>query len=110
MAYNGFYVTVIILNNLRSTSKSSKNAWVMVLMMLMGIVAGGFLGQLLTSLANSVSFFSFLNIFNYSHNFGMSSPLSIDLGVISFTIGLMINFNIWGIIGIIIAIIIYRKM
>lgn len=79
-----------------------KNSWVLLVFLLCGIVIGGLLGEL----ANSVSWLSWLS---YGKTFGFSS-VTLDLGVLQLTLGLMIKINIASIIGIIIAIIIYRKV
>ena len=66
-------------------------------MILAGIVIGGFIGSLFSS--------TFLN---YGQTFGMDSPLVLNLGILILTFGLTIRINIASIIGIIIAIVIYR--
>ena len=81
--------------------KSAKNAWVLILFILCGIVLGGFLGML----ADSVSFLSFLN---YGQTFGLSSPVVLDLGVLTLTFGLTIRISIASIIGVIISVVIYK--
>lgn len=74
-----------------------KNNWACFLMILAGIVIGGFIGTLLPN--------TFLN---YGQTFGMQSPLILDLGIMVLTFGLNIRITIASIIGILIAIIIYR--
>lgn len=81
--------------------KSSKNAWALALLILCGIVLGGFIGML----ADGVSFLSFLN---YGQTFGLSSPIVLDLGVLTLTFGLTIRISIASIIGVIISVIIYK--
>ena len=81
--------------------KSSKNAWARALLILCGIVLGGFIGML----ADGVSFLSFLN---YGQTFGLSSPIVLDLGVLTLTFGLTIRISIASIIGVIISVIIYK--
>ena len=75
----------------------SKNSWALLLMMLTGIVIGGLLGQLLPS--------SFLN---YRQSFGLTSPIVLDLGILVLTFGLTIHITVASIIGMVIAIILYR--
>lgn len=82
-------------------SNSTKNPWVLLLILLCGVVLGGFLGQL----AKDVSFLSWLN---YGQTFGLMKPVVLDLGIMLLTFGLSIKFTISGIIGLIIAIIVYR--
>ncbi|MBQ4531231.1 MAG: DUF4321 domain-containing protein [Lachnospiraceae bacterium] len=79
----------------------SKNSWACFLLMLAGVVLGGFIGNL----ASGVSFLSWLD---YGQTFGLSSPLILDLGILVITFALTIKISIASIIGIIIAIIVYR--
>ena len=83
--------------------RSSQNIWVLILLMLAGVVLGGFIGSALGSI-------SALSWLNYGSSFGLSSPLVLDLGVLTLQFGLTIRFTIAGIIGIILAFFIYRKM
>lgn len=91
-------------------SKNNKNILILVLVMLAGIIVGGFLGELISNAANSIDFLSFLNPLNYSRDFGLTTPVGVDLGIISFSLGLTIRFSVWGVIGMIVSVIIYRKM
>jgi hypothetical protein len=70
-------------------------------MLLAGVVLGGFIGQL----ASGVSALSWLN---YGQTFGLTEPLTLDLGILVLTFALTIKITIAGIIGIVLAIIIYR--
>lgn len=49
-----------------------KNFWILLIMLLAGIVLGGFMGQL----ANGISWLSWLN---FGQSFGLDSPLVIIL-------------------------------
>jgi len=42
--------------------------------------------------------------------FGLSSPIELDLSIVTIAFGLMFKINIASIIGLIIAIIVYRKI
>ena len=86
-----------------SKGTTGKNGWVLLLMLLAGVVLGGFIGQM----ASKVSFLSWLN---YGQTFGLSHPLTLDLGILVLTFGLTVKITIAGILGIILAIIIYRFM
>ncbi len=79
-----------------------KNGWVCVLFILAGLVIGGLLGQL----AQSVDFLWWLS---YGQEFGLSTPLVLDINVLKLTFGLTVKINIASIIGMIISIIVYRK-
>jgi hypothetical protein len=78
-----------------------KNFWVLLIMLLAGIVLGGFLGQL----AEGVSWLGWLN---FGQSFGLNSPLVVDFGVLVITFGLTIKITMASIIGIALALIIYR--
>ena len=53
----------------------SKNFWILLILLLSGIVLGGFLG----SLAEGISWLSWLN---FGQSFGLNSPLVLDFGVL----------------------------
>ena len=80
-----------------------KNIWILILFILCGIVVGGLLGNL----ASHVSFLSWLS---YGEEFGLTSPIELDLSVIKITFALMFKINIASIIGIILSIFIYKKI
>lgn len=82
---------------------ANKNGWTLLIILLSGLVLGGFLGYL----CRNVSFLSWLN---YGQTFGLSSPVVLDLGILQITFGLIISINIASIIGIVIGIIIYKKL
>lgn len=79
----------------------SRNSWAFFLVLLTGIVLGGFLGML----AEGVSALSWLS---YGQAFGFQEPIVLNLGVLVITFGLNITINIASIVGMIISIIIYR--
>ncbi len=80
-----------------------KNVWILLLFILSGIVIGGLLGEL----AGKVDFLWWLG---YGQSFGLSSPIQLDLSVVQISFGLMFKINISSIIGMIVAIIVYRKV
>ena len=82
---------------------AAKNYWTLLLLVLAGIVLGGFIGEL----TSNVSFLSWLN---YGQSFRLSDPLVLNLGILVLTFGLKIKITIAGIIGILIAILIYRLL
>ena len=77
----------------------SKNNWALLLLILAGIVIGGFIGDL-TNIA----------WLNYGRTFGLTSPIVLDLGVLVITFALTIRITIASIIGVIIAILVYRLL
>ena len=78
-----------------------KNFWILLIMLLAGIVLGGFMGQL----AEGISWLSWLN---YGQSFGLDSPLVINFGILVITFGLSIQITWASIIGLAVALIIYR--
>ena len=81
----------------------NKNFWILLIMLLTGIVLGGFMGQL----AEGVSWLSWLN---FGQSFGFDSPLIINFGILVITFGLSIKITMASIIGVAIALIIYRMI
>lgn len=80
---------------------TSKSPWVLLVLMLAGIVLGGFIGTLTQDSAS-------LNWLNYGQSFGLDSPIVLNLGILVITFGLSIKITIASIIGLILAAIIYR--
>lgn len=84
-------------------STNGKNNWACFLMMLCGIVLGGFIGYL----TKNISFLSWLD---YGQTFGLNQPVVLNLGIIVLTFGMTIKISVASIIGVILAIIIYKKL
>ena len=80
-----------------------KNIWILLIFILSGLVLGGLLGELATQV-------DFLWWLSYGETFGLSSPIELDLNVITITFGLGFRMNIASIIGMAIAIFVYRKV
>ena len=76
--------------------------WICVLFILAGLVIGGLIGNL----ASGIDFLWWLS---YGQEFGLSSPLILDLGAIKLTFAIMFKINIASIVGVIISMFIYRK-
>ena len=81
----------------------NKNFWILLLLLLSGIVLGGFLG----SLAAGIPWLSWLN---FGQSFGLDTPLILNLGVLGITFGLSIKITIASIIGVALALLIYRYL
>ena len=80
-----------------------KNIWILMVFLLSGLVIGGLLGEL----ASKVEWLWWLS---YGQSFGLAIPIELDLNVITITFGLMFKINIASIIGMALAIFIYRKI
>ena len=81
----------------------SKNGWVLLIMLLSGIVLGGFIGMLTANVSG-------LSWLNYGQSFGLESPVVLNLGLLVLTFGLTIQISIASSIGVVLAIIVYRKL
>jgi Na+/H+-dicarboxylate symporter len=86
-----------------SYKKNDKNGWALFLLILSGIVLGGFLG----SLAKDIKFLEWIN---YGQDFGMHNPLKLDLEVLELDFRIYFNITIGSIIGIVAGIFVYRKL
>ncbi len=80
-----------------------KNIWILLIFILSGLVIGGLLGEL----AGRVDFLWWLG---YGQDFGLSNPVQLDLSIVQISFGLLFKINIASIIGMIIAILVYRKI
>lgn len=80
-----------------------KSIWILLIFILSGLVLGGLLGEI----ASKVDFLWWLA---YGESFGLSEPLQLDLSVIKIGFSLMFRINIASIIGMALAIFIYRKV
>lgn len=84
-------------------STREKNIWILLIFILSGLVIGGLLGEL----ASRVDWLWWLS---FGQQFGLESPLVLDLNIVKITFALMFKINIASIIGMGIAIFIYRKV
>lgn len=80
-----------------------KNIWILLVLLLSGIVIGG----LIAMAAANVSWLSWLA---YGEEFGTNGPLGLDLSILKLSFELRLKINVASIVGMIIAIIIYRKL
>ena len=80
-----------------------KNIWIFLIFILSGLVIGGLLGEL----AARVDWLWWLS---YSQSFGLENPIVLDLSVVKITFALMFKISISSIMGMGLAIFIYRKI
>ena len=80
-----------------------KNIWILLIFILSGIVIGGLLGEL----ASRIDVLWWLN---YGQEFGMKEPFTLDLSIMKISFSLMFKITVASIIGIAIAIFVYRKV
>ena len=80
-----------------------KNAWIAILFIFAGLVIGGLLGEV----ASQVDWLSWLS---YGQDFGINEPLVLNMNVLSLTFAFAFHINIASIIGLAIAIFLYKKL
>lgn len=80
-----------------------KSKWILILFILSGLVIGGLLGEI----AQNVDFLRWLS---YGQGFGLEEPLVLNLNIVSITFALKLKINIASIIGLAIAMFIYKKV
>ena len=83
-------------------SAERKNKY-FIFFILIGAISGSFIGGLLGDNINALKFLK------NTYTIGTSTPMLIDFKVLAVTFGINFNINIMSIIGIILAIILYRK-
>ncbi|MDW8799870.1 MULTISPECIES: DUF4321 domain-containing protein [Clostridium] len=85
---------------MRGVEKGISFLWFIIFL---GAVCGSLIGDILGSSL------SILNFLKDSYAIGTSTPIILNLKVMVLTLGLNFNINIMTIIGIIVAIILYRR-
>jgi len=79
----------------------SNSTWALIALLVVGVILGSLIGDLI---GDKIEFLS------KSYSIGLKSPIHLDLKVLDLTFGLMLDINVASIIGIIIAILIYKKI
>ena len=80
-----------------------KNFWIGLLFICAGLVIGGLLGEVAAQV-------EWLNWLAYGQTFGITEPFNLELNVMTLTFAFALHINIASIIGLTIAIFLYRKM
>lgn len=80
-----------------------KNIWILLIVILSGLVVGGLLGDI----AAKVDFLWWLG---YGEEFGLTSPLELDLSIMKITFAITFKINMASIIGLVCAIFLYKKI
>jgi len=80
-----------------------KNIWILLVFILSGLVVGGLLGEL----ASRVDWLWWLS---YSQSFGLENPIVLDLSIIKITFACMFKISVSSIIGMVLAVFVYKKV
>lgn len=80
-----------------------KSIWILILFIFAGLVLGGLIGELTKNVSG-------LWWLGYGQEFGLQDPFVLNLSVLKVTFALMIKINIASIIGMFLAIFVYKKV
>ena len=75
----------------------NKNFWILLLLLLLG----GFIGNLTAGIP-------MLSWLSFGQSFGITPPINLDLGILVITFGMSIKITMASIIGIVIALLVFR--
>ncbi|MHC1683524.1 MAG: DUF4321 domain-containing protein [Clostridiaceae bacterium] len=84
-------------------SDRSKNKGYFIILLILGALGGTFIGDILGKK------FTALSILGNTYSIGFKNPVYIDLNIIKFTFGVVLDVNIMTIISIIVVIILFRN-
>lgn len=76
--------------------------WVLIIVILIGFMIGRFIGTFFATGA--------LSFLNYGQNFGLTSPVELNMGFIILTFGLQIQITIASVLGVILSLLVYRLL
>ncbi len=80
-------------------------------LLILFIIIGGLLGAVLGEVLNTVTPDSLIkNIFTTGYTLGINPPLTIDVRLFAFTIGLVFKVNLITLIGIFLGLYIYKQV
>ncbi|GKU23384.1 DUF4321 domain-containing protein [Clostridium folliculivorans] len=81
----------------------SRNVGILIFFIFLGLLLGSLAGEILGDKFGSLKFLK------TSYSIGTPTPVALDLKVFLLTIGMSIKINILSIIGVILAIILYKR-
>ncbi|MBU3196056.1 DUF4321 domain-containing protein [Clostridium algidicarnis] len=80
-----------------------KSRGLFILVIFIGGILGNFLGDFISNNIKS------LDVLKIVYNIGLTNPIYLNLKIVEITFGMNFNFNIMSIVGVILAIILYRR-
>ncbi len=78
----------------------NRSGWILLLLIICGLVVGGFLGELLGS---------YIPVLQYGYNLEVT-PHTWSLGIFSLTFGISLKINMFSVLGIAAGIFMFKKM
>jgi hypothetical protein len=84
-----------------------KSPWLLLVCVLVGGMFGGLLGEILLTVAPGGLI---QNVFAQAIHPGLNPPVTVDLRLLTFTIGFTIKMNLLTFIGIILGVFIYKQI
>ena len=90
------------------SSGRAGRAWVLALFILAGIILGGFIANGITTALDPRNV-RWLDWLAYGNTFGLTSPFTLDLGIVKLVFGLSVKFTVAGLILMIASVFLYRR-
>jgi hypothetical protein len=84
----------------------SRGIGVVVVVIVAGLIVGSLLGELLGGLTSG----SLREFFTRGPSIGLTSPATLDLRFLALTFGLVFKVNVVGVLGIVIAALVLRRL
>lgn len=84
-----------------------KSPWILVACAVIGGLLGGLLGEILLAVTPPGLI---QNIFTKAVHLGLSPPITIDLWLLTFTLGFTLKMNLLSLIGILLGIFVYKQI
>ncbi|MDR2183532.1 MAG: hypothetical protein LBE55_05105 [Clostridiales bacterium] len=88
--------------------RKEKSIWMIILIALLGLLIGFFVGEFFTHLSQNVDFLGFLRFLGHSAGFGLEA-ISLNLLFTQITLGLTLNISVMGVVTAAVFLLIYFR-
>ncbi len=92
--------TFIIQGEVQGVMRRTRSTLLLLILLLTGAAIGGLLGDILGE---------YLPLLVVDKAFGFS-PITVDLGILSFTLGFVFRLNLAGVVGLFLGYLLYRQL
>ena len=96
-------IWVLLLKKKGEREMKDTRFWLFLIFLFSGIIIGGLIGDL----AKAIPYLEWLG---YGKSFGLTEPLQLDISVLRLSFSIMFELNVASVIGILTAVLIYRKV